>query len=156
MLAELAACNAAFAVIKATLVNGRQLVDAGQALIDYFGNQKELQKKHNQKKSSKFASSSSALEEFLALEELKKQEEELKELMIWHGRANMWQDWLQFRADYHRRIREEEEAEKRAALLKRQKQLELVEYSIAAVIVAATVWGIYQFAVFIINAGGYA
>ena len=45
MLAELAAANAAFAVIKTTISNGRELVDAGQALGNYFSAKSQLAKK---------------------------------------------------------------------------------------------------------------
>ena len=44
MLAELAIANAAFAVIKTTLSNGRELVDAGKAVGDYFGAEKAIAK----------------------------------------------------------------------------------------------------------------
>lgn len=36
MLAELAAANAAFAVIKAALANGKELVDVGSKALEYF------------------------------------------------------------------------------------------------------------------------
>jgi hypothetical protein len=49
MLLELAAANAAFAVIKEAVSNGKDLWDAGGALTDYFSNKnkiaQEVQKK---------------------------------------------------------------------------------------------------------------
>ena len=44
MIAELAAANAAFGVIKETIANGKELYEAGQALADYFGLKAEIQK----------------------------------------------------------------------------------------------------------------
>ncbi len=37
MIAELAAANAAFGVIKEAIANGKELYEAGEALADYFG-----------------------------------------------------------------------------------------------------------------------
>tara|TARA_R110000764_G_scaffold4901_1_gene19897 strand:- start:1501 stop:1956 length:456 start_codon:yes stop_codon:yes gene_type:complete len=92
MLAELAACNAAFSVIKTALANSGELASAGKALGTYFNQKNALEKKVNKK------GGGSELEEFLALEKLKQQEDELRELMIWQGRPGLWQDWVQHQA----------------------------------------------------------
>ena len=42
MIAELAAANAAFDVIKQTLANGREIYEAGEALAQYFGLKNEI------------------------------------------------------------------------------------------------------------------
>lgn len=116
MLAELAAANAAFDVIKQTIQNGQEIYAAGEALAEYFGLKSEIQKKaheHGYK---------SDLQAFLATEELKAREEELKELFIWQGRAGLWSDWLDFQAEM-KRSREEEEKQKRLAKKKRKQRL---------------------------------
>jgi len=116
MLAELAAANAAFDVIKQSIQNGKEIWEAGEAAAEYFGLKTELQKKaheHGYK---------SDLQAFMASEQLKKQEEELKTMMIWQGRGGMWDDWLQFQAQM-KRSREEAEREKIKAKLKRKKML---------------------------------
>ena len=92
MLAELAACNAAFSVIKTALANSGEIANAGKALGTYFNQKNALEKKVNKK------GGGSELEEFLALEKLKQQEIELRELMIWQGRPGLWQDWVQHQA----------------------------------------------------------
>ncbi len=74
MLLELAAANAAFAVIKEAVQNSGDIMNAGDALFKYFDSKAELQKKANEKGGS----SRGDLEEFMALEKLKQQEEELK------------------------------------------------------------------------------
>jgi hypothetical protein len=113
MIVELMACNAAFAVIKETINNGQDLMNAGQALFDYFDNKSALAKKANEKGGS----SRSDLEEFMALEQLKKQELELREMMQWQGRAGMWDDWLKFQLDAKRK---REEAERQRVLRKQR------------------------------------
>ena len=116
MLAELAAANAAYDVIKQTLQNGREIYEAAEAMAQYFGLKQEIQRKaheHGYK---------SDLEAFMAHEQLKQQEEELKQLMIYQGRAGMWTDWLEYQAQMARSRREAEEEEIRARQ-KRKKML---------------------------------
>ena len=116
MIAELAAANAAFDVIKQSNQNGKEIYEAGEAVAEYFGLKTEIQKKaheHGYK---------SDLEAFMAAEQLKKQEEELKNMMIYQGRGGMWNDWLEFQAQM-KRSREEEERKKKLAKQKRKQAL---------------------------------
>ena len=103
MLAELAAINAAYGVIKEVVGNGQELYAAGQHIAQFFNSKYELQKKLNEKPPDQ----RNQLEEFFALEELKAREQELKELMIYQGRPGLWDDWLKFQADMARARREE-------------------------------------------------
>ena len=48
MIAELAAANAAFDVIKQTIANGREIYEAGEALARYFGIKSEIQQRAHQ------------------------------------------------------------------------------------------------------------
>ena len=122
MLAELAAANAAFAVIKGALANGKELHQLGSRVFDYFDNKSKIQETATKK------GGGSDLAEFMALEQLKQQEEELRERMAYAGRPGMWDDWVKFQAQAARRRREQKEAAVREAQ-RRQKQLEdLAEY----------------------------
>ena len=102
MLAELAIANSAFAVIKQTIANGQDLTRVAKQATSYFDSKSEIAKK------AKKNGSKSDMEAFMALESLKQQEEELRELMIYAGRANLYDDWLQFQADCKRKRRDEE------------------------------------------------
>ena len=116
MIAELAAANAAFGVIKETIANGKELYEAGEALAQYFGLKAEIQKKaheHGYK---------SDLEAFMATEQLKEYEDALKQMMIWQGRAGLWTDWL----DYQRKMKESREAAEKAEKAKRLKRKEQI------------------------------
>lgn len=117
MLAELAAANAAFAIIKETINNGGDILAAGQHLFSYFDNKAAIQKK------AKDGGMKSDLEEFMALEKLKQQEAELRQLMIYQGRGGLWDDWMQFQVEA-RKKREKAEAE---AKLKRMKRIEALK-----------------------------
>jgi hypothetical protein len=112
MLVELAAANAAFAVIKEAVQNSGELMNAGQALFQYFDSKSAIQKKYEAKAKN---SKSNDMEEFFALEQLKKQETELRETMQYLGRAGLWDDWLQFQKQAKQKREEARKAELRAA-----------------------------------------
>ena len=109
MLAELAAANAAFAVIKTAVQNGKDIAAAGSAIASFVGAKEDLQKK-TQKKGG-----GNDLEEFLALEQIREQEEQLRQIMIYTGRPGLWNDWQKFQAKARvaRREAEEERIRKR-------------------------------------------
>jgi phosphoglycolate phosphatase-like HAD superfamily hydrolase len=123
MIAEIAACNAAFQVIKTAVKNSGEIIEAGQAVYDYFNNKEAVQKKIKETPPSK----RNLLKEFFELEKLKKQEQELKELMIYQGRPGLWDDWLEFQ----KRARQQREAEERQKikeeLERKQKRQKIVE-----------------------------
>jgi hypothetical protein len=110
VIAEIAAANAAFQVIKSAIKNSGEIASAGKAVIDYFSAthaiEEEVKKTPERKRSD--------LEEFLALEQLRKQEQELKELLIYQGRPGMWDDFQAFRV----KARQNREAEEREVLRK--------------------------------------
>ena len=114
MIAELAVCNAAFAVIKEAISNGRELYDCANAATSYFDNKSAIAKKVA-------ANGKSDMQAFMALEKLKEQEEWLREYMIYAGRADMYTDWLSFQSECKKsRV----EAERQVAIKKR-KQIEM-------------------------------
>jgi hypothetical protein len=123
MIAELAAANAAFAIIKKTISNGGDIFSAGQSLFSYFDNKSVIQRKVSK-------GGKSNLEEFAALEQLKSQEDELKRIMIYHGRAGMWDDWLNFQVEAKKKRIAAEKAELRKAAAKKAK------------IIGAILWGL--------------
>src|SRR5210317_2502698 len=109
MLAELAAANAAFSVIKQAVQNGKEIAAAGSAIAEFVGAKEKLQKKASRK------GGGSDLEEFMALEQIRNQEEQLKQIMIYAGRPGLWADWQKFQAKARvaRREAEEERIRKR-------------------------------------------
>ena len=95
MLAEIAAANAAFAAIKMAIRNGREIADVATQVGKYVNATEDLRKKGEKRKRS---AGGADLEEFMHLEKLKQQEEELKQLMIYTGRPGLWHDWIKFQA----------------------------------------------------------
>ena len=138
MLAEIAAANAAFAVIKGALANGKELHQLGSRVFDYFDNKAKIQEEATKK------GGGSDLAEFMALEQLKQQEEELRERMVYAGRPGMWADWQKFQAAAARKRREAKEEAAREAK-RRQEELEkMAEYiaiGLATIVLAGLMVG---------------
>ena len=136
MLAEIAAANAAFAVIKGALANGKELHQLGSRVFDYFDNKAKIQESVTKK------GGGSDLEEFMALERLRQQEEELRERMVYAGRPGMWTDWVKFQAAAARKRREAQEAAKREKARRAARLAQLTEYiaiGMASVVLAALI-----------------
>jgi len=123
MLAELAAANAAFGILKTAISNGKEIADAASAVAQFVGAKEDLQRKAQKK------GGGSDLQEFLALEKIRQQEEELKTIMIYAGRPGLWHDWQRFQAKARTARREAEIA----AAARRKK---IVEGTIIAAFIA--------------------
>jgi|TARA_R110000822_G_scaffold21941_6_gene69467 hypothetical protein len=133
MLAELAACNAAFQVIKATVKNGSELTRCASQIGAFINGEDALRKNLNKKKNSFWAKAGGAadgsdLEEFFALEEIKEKRKEIEQLMIFAGRPGLHGDWVNFQVEARRRRKAAVEAE-------RKRKAELIEN-----LLKGTVW----------------
>lgn len=115
----IAAANASFAIIREAVANTGEILNAGKALVDYFDAKSVIQKSAN----AKGGSDRGDLEEFIALEQLKQREIELKEMMIYQGRGGMWTDWLKFQSDAKRKREEVEKERVRAEIAKRERRM---------------------------------
>jgi hypothetical protein len=96
MLAEVAACNAAFATIKMALKNGKDLYDCAQSAANYFNNKSQIARK------AKRNGNKTQFQAFMEMEKLKRQEEWIREWMIYAGRPNLYDDWLKFQSECKR------------------------------------------------------
>jgi len=134
MLAELMVANAAFKVIKTTLANGGELMSAGKAVAEYFGAEKAIAKQVE-------AGTGDVLAAFQAKEQLRKQEEELK-YMLNKSRLQGYSDFLAFKQQYTRDLREAEKLKARKRYARRQAieenvTLLLKVFSILLIVMAA-------------------
>jgi hypothetical protein len=140
VLAELAAANAAFAVIKEAVANGKEIYEAGDAVTDYFGVKAELQKKaheHGYK---------SDMQAFQAAEQLKQYESSLKQMMIWQGRPGLWDDWLTFQ----KQMKDSREAAEKAEKAKKARRRRLVKDILIGTVVTIGVLTAVGIAVYIL------
>ena len=129
MLAELAAANAAFSVIKNFVTNGKELTGCAKHISDFVFAKEEIEKKAKKQKSKGVGGSD--LEEFLALEKIKQQEDELKQIMIYAGRPGLWQDWQEFQAQARKSRRYAE----KMAQKRREELMEYAGYGVAVIFV---------------------
>ena len=144
MLAEIAAANAAFSVIKKAIQNTGDITKAGKAIGDFVFAKDMLKKTGERKKNSIWSKAlgreANDLEEFMALEELKQKEEELRSMMQLYGRGGLWNDYIKFCAE----ARKKREYQKK----EREKFIEHMKEVVLGIIIllvsigglAGTVW----------------
>ena len=140
MLAELAAANAAFAVIKQCVSNGKELANVGKQISDFVFAKEQIQKKANKRKASGVGGAD--LEEFMALEQIASQEKQLKEIMIYAGRPGLWQDWQKFQAEARKSRRYAE----KMAQKQREELLQIIGYIVGWIFFIGSLGFIIYFA----------
>ena len=135
MIAELAAFNAAFGVVKEFVANGKDLSDCF-GLIGQMTTAKEDLKLKADKRGF-----TSDAEEFAALEQIKQAEDELREIMQYHGRAGLWDDFVKFQAEA-----------RKARLLERNERIRKINqrWQYASLIVAGCLGLIGVYAIFMV------
>ena len=136
MLAEIAAANAAFGVLKSALSNGRELYECGNVAKKYFDNKSAITKRVASK-------GKSDLDAFMALEKIKEQEEWLKDYMVYGGRPGMWDDWLQFQSECKR----DRDKEERLKIAKRRNTLKMLGQFITVIGIAVAVIPVMIYAI---------
>ena len=90
LLESVIAANAAFAVIKKAVQNGKEISDCAKAIGAYLGHKEKVEEEVN-----KTSGTNDDLEAFYALEKLNNAEKQLEFLMK-KTRLHMWQDYQAF------------------------------------------------------------
>jgi len=142
MLAELAAINAAYAVIKEVVSNGRELGDCAGQLGKFFEGKRKLEKKVIETP----ANERSRLEEFFALEEVRRKEKELKDYMLIAGRPGLWDDWVKFQKMHAQMELAAAQAKRRAEIEAAQRQEEITLMACVGILFFMLVGIIFGFA----------
>ena len=123
MLEMLMIANSAFAVIKQTLENGKDIASAGNAISNFVGAEEKLKQDLHRKKNSIWTNflgkTDNDLEEFMALEQIRVKQEKLREYMQLYGRANLYKDYVQFCADAR--------VARKEARVKQEKRIEYIK-----------------------------
>lgn len=148
MLAELAAFNAGFAVIKQTVLNGRDITDALGSLSNMVGAEEDLKAAGNRKKKSIWSKvagkNSDDFEEFISLHKIKEQRKELESMVRLYASFS-WDDYVAFEAKMRvKRKREAEERERRKAM-----QLRYLTFGLAGILSAFGLYLLYAFTNFL-------
>ena len=146
MLAELAAFNAAFATVKATLSAGRDIADCAAGIGKMMGAEAELKDKVEKKQNSIWfalaGKDTNDFEEFMALEKIRTQRAELIQTLQLYGRPGLKDEFLKFEAD--QRVKRKEEKLERDKT--QQKIIAYFLYGILVVIVLGGVVGLFYMA----------
>ena len=137
MLAELAAANAAFGIIKQAISNSRELADVGKSIAAFVGAEEDLKAKAEARKKSPWnkvlGKDANLFDEFLALEKIQQQKAQLQSHMRLYGRPGMYDAWVEYQAKA-RKARKEAIAQREK---ERQERLEVLTWIFIVVIV----WG---------------
>ena len=135
MIAELAAFNAAFSVVKEFVANGKDLSECFGYIGQMTTAKEDLKLKHDKK------GFTSDAEEFAALEQIKQAEDQLRELMQYYGRAGLWDDFVKFQAEA-----------RKARLLERNERVKKINkrWQYASIIVAGGIGLVGMYAVFVV------
>ena len=142
MLEMLMVANSAFAVIKQTLENGRDIASAGNAISRFVGAEEQLQRDLHKKRNSIWTNllgrTDNDLEEFMALEQIRVKNEKLREYMQLYGRAGLWTDYQAYCAEA-RKARKEAEAKRKK---QRQEFKDLVLKIVLFILITALLAGV--------------
>ena len=142
MLEMLVAANSAFAIIKQTIQNGRELTSVGSQIATLVGAEEQLKQDLHKKKNSIWTNflgkTDNDLEEFMALEEIRVKNDQLREFMQLYGRAGLYNDYVAFCAEARKKRRQAAiDAEKR-----REKIKEIALKVILAILITALLSGV--------------
>jgi hypothetical protein len=142
VLEMLMVANSAFAVIKQTLENGKDIASAGSAISRFVGAEEQLQRDLHKKRNSIWTNllgrTDNDLEEFMALEQIRVKNEKLREYMQLYGRAGLWTDYQQYCAEA-RKARKEAEAKRKK---QRQEFKDLVLKIVLFIMITALLAGV--------------
>ena len=137
MLLEIAACNAAFAVLKESIAMGKDIVDCAEHLGIWSEKSREITA---QAKDKKGGGTESDLELFMAAEKVKNQREEL-EYMMRSTRLNMWQEFIFFEGEQVKARRKLREKEERERIKRTEFLMTCLAYFVAFLILAGSLFG---------------
>jgi len=152
MLAELAAANAAYKIIRTAISNGSDLMKVGSSIGAWVNAKEDLTKKAQSEKNSFWhrGKDPEMLESFMALEQVKQQQKEIEQAMIYYGRPGLYGDWVKYQAEARKqRIAD---AAKRAK--ERQELIEIIGYTFAFLVLGVGITALIWFAVYLKNHGG--
>jgi hypothetical protein len=137
MLAELAAANAAFGIIKQAISNSRELADVGKSIAAFVGAEEDLKAKAEARKKSPWnkvlGKDANLFDEFLALEKIQQQKAQLQSHMRLYGRPGMYDAWVEYQAKA-RKARKE-------ALAQREKERQEMIEVLTWIFIVVVVWG---------------
>ena len=142
MLEALALANGAYQIIRQTIQNGREITSAGKSIADFCRAEDQLQQDLHKKKNSMWTAflgkTDNDLEEFMALEEIRRKKETLREYMQLYGRPGLYQDYIAYCSESRKKRKEALIARKK----KKEQMQELALKIILGILVAGLLAGV--------------
>lgn len=94
------------------------------------------------------------MDAFFALEKIRQQEAEIKQMFIYAGRAGLWEDYQRFMAT-RKELREKERKRVEARKLAKKKAIrDGIRYSVAGLLILGVVGGAVAFVLYLISLRG--
>jgi len=116
MLAELAALNAGFAVVKQTIMNGKDITTALGSIANMISAEEDLRARGNRKKNNIWTKvagkSADDFSEFVSLNEIKNQRKELESMVRLYASFS-WDDFVAYEAKMRKQRKQEAEERER-------------------------------------------
>jgi phage-related minor tail protein len=137
MLAELAAANAAFGVIKTAISNSKELADCAKSIAAFVGAEEDLKARAEKRKKNPLnkvlGKEAEMFEEFLALEKIQQQKAALQSHMRLFGRPGLYDSWVEYQAKARK-------ARKDAQRQREKERQELIEV-LTWIFIVLVAWG---------------
>lgn len=138
MIAELAAFNAAFATVKATISAGRDIMSCANQIGDMIGAEEHLKARGDRKKNSIWSKlagkDTNDFEEFMAIEKMREQRKELMSALQLYGRPGLKEDFIKFEVEARKKRRAQ-------AIAAEQRKKTIIEWVFGTIIVIIGIAG---------------
>ena len=132
--------NSAFAVIKKTVENTRDVTKAASSISKFIAAEDQLRADLHKKKNSIWTNflgkQDSDLEEFMALEQIRKKQDQLREFMQLYGRSGLYNDYVAFCAEARKKRKE-------AILAAKKKQEQMIMWTLVGIGVLCSLWVVF-------------
>lgn len=142
MIAELAAFNAAFGVVKAAVNNGRDIMSCAKQIGDMIGAEEQLRARGERKKNSIWSQlagkDTNDFDEFMALEKIRVQRKELISALQLYGRPGLKDDFIKFEVEARKKRRAQ-------AVLAEQRKKAIIEWAFGIFLAIVAIIGMAIF-----------
>jgi hypothetical protein len=139
ILETIMAANAAYAVIKECISNGKESANLMASVGKFLSAEEEIKEAVQKRKNSPLTAITGGdegmWEEFQHLETIREQRKELESYIRLYGKAGQWDRWIQWQAE----ARKQRAAAKKAAALRREEQIEQIQVATGIILAITTV-----------------
>ena len=143
-IAAIKVANEAIGAIKEFAGHVSSVGEMGPQLTKLADSKDQIQKK----------ASEGDMDAFFALEKIRQQEAEIKQMFIYAGRAGLWEDYQRFMAT-RKELREKERKRVEARKLAKKKAIrDGIRYSVAGLLILGVVGGAVAFVLYLVSLKG--